>query len=105
MGTWVGEKALVNPALFRSGTCITTKLSSVLTVPGKEFHELIAQMELTHTFEQICEYKLPYGLCGRCGALGDHRANDCPQFRERGDTKASSQLSSRRPHHVDTQDL
>merc|ERR1711990_103980 len=39
-GQWVGEKSLVNPLLHRSGSAVTSALTSVLVVPGHDFHEL-----------------------------------------------------------------
>eukprot|EP00927_Polykrikos_kofoidii_P061718 TRINITY_DN5655_c0_g1_i2.p1 TRINITY_DN5655_c0_g1~~TRINITY_DN5655_c0_g1_i2.p1 ORF type:complete len:1184 (-),score=202.56 TRINITY_DN5655_c0_g1_i2:24-3482(-) len=79
-GMWVGEKALVNPALGRSITAICRTTSTLLVIPADGFRKLLIDFNLQGTFEEYCVRKLWHGICGRCGVVGDHFANDCPEI-------------------------
>jgi len=87
---WVGEKALVNPYLRRSGTAFAKSLSTLLTVSGESFHGLLKKLCLLEDFKQFCRDQLWRGLCGRCGVLGDHFTHNCPmsQSRKHGGTRS-----------------
>jgi len=77
-GMWLGERTLVNNNLKRSGTIFTTCQSTVMSVPAQGFRALLVRLELASRFEAFCRENLWKGLCGRCGELGDHFADDCP---------------------------
>lgn len=77
-GMWLGERTLVNNNLKRSGTVFTRCQSTVMSVPAHGFRNLLVRHDLAARFEAFCKENLWKGLCGRCGELGDHFADDCP---------------------------
>lgn len=81
-GNWVGEKALINPKLRRSATGVCQCPSSFMEVPAKDFHNLLTNFALEEKFQALLHVQLRYGLCGRCGVLGDHFSEACPLLRE-----------------------
>jgi len=85
-GMWVGEKALVNPRLRRTQTIVCKILSQLMVVPANSFQSLLTQFELKERFTTLLNERLWLGLCGRCGALGDHYSSHCPVL-EDGDKK------------------
>jgi len=80
-GMWVGEKGLVNPRLRRSQTIVCKVLSQLMSVPSEAFHRLLGQFELKDRFTRLLNERLWLGLCGRCGALGDHYSSSCPMLK------------------------
>eukprot|EP00929_Paragymnodinium_shiwhaense_P112274 TRINITY_DN80534_c0_g1_i1.p1 TRINITY_DN80534_c0_g1~~TRINITY_DN80534_c0_g1_i1.p1 ORF type:complete len:1161 (+),score=247.60 TRINITY_DN80534_c0_g1_i1:122-3604(+) len=77
-GMWVGEKALVNPALTRTITAVCRTTSTLMVLPAEGFQGLLIDFDLLPLFEDYCVQHLWHGICGRCGRIGDHFANDCP---------------------------
>jgi CRP-like cAMP-binding protein len=79
-GMWLGERALVNHNLCRSGTVFAGggTACSLMVVPAEDFHVLLEEADLTQKFQEFCREHIWRGLCGRCGALGDHFADGCP---------------------------
>lgn len=75
---WIGEKALVNPLLRRSATALAKCFVNVLEVLAADFQRTVAESELGEYFKHMCEYQVPFGLCGQCGGLGDHFTDVCP---------------------------
>jgi len=98
-GMWLGEKALVNPQLQRSATAVTRVISSLLAVPADGFQQLLNHMELEQRFSQFCEEHLWKGLCGRCGALGEHFTDQCTA-RHRCRTLSLLEMHSRFPSQL-----
>lgn len=89
---WVGEKALINASLKRSGSLHTVKMSHLLAVPGDAFRELLTKEDLLQVFNDFCAEHLWRGLCGRCGVLGDHFSHECPHLNvKRPSQKGASQ--------------
>jgi len=82
-GMWLGEKALTNPWLHRGGTIVTLTMSTLMSVPAHDFHELLQQFSLHEKFHQLCQSGVQKGLCGRCGNLGNHFSDSCPLLEER----------------------
>jgi len=80
VGHWIGETALVSPALRRDMTIVTKKITSLMGVPAEAFFELLESHHLMDAFEQVCKEYLWRGLCGRCGSLGDHFVETCPML-------------------------
>mmetsp|Transcript_25232 Transcript_25232/g.58074 ORF Transcript_25232/g.58074 Transcript_25232/m.58074 type:complete len:1026 (-) Transcript_25232:70-3147(-) len=87
-GMWVGERALVSTLLHRKMTVMALVMSYTMTVPAEEFHQILAQLELTAQYQDFCVQHLPNGLCGRCGSIGEHMLLGCPTIR-----KASTHIS------------
>lgn len=75
---WVGEKALVNPTLLRTVTAVCKTMCTLMAVPCDGFRHLLIDFEILAPFEEYCVQHLWHGICGRCGVVGDHFANDCP---------------------------
>lgn len=79
-GMWVGEKALVSTGFRRSNSIVTTTTSTLMVVNSNEFHALIDDLNLRERFQIFCTDELWKGLCGRCGEMGDHFTDECPQI-------------------------
>lgn len=77
-GMWLGEMALVGSGFRRRGTCIAKSLTRVMAVPGEAWMRTITKTGLEACFEQLKRSHLDYGLCGRCGVMGDHFSHACP---------------------------
>lgn len=80
VGHWVGEAALVNPFLRRTLSVLTVTTASLMRVPAEEFQEVLSRLGLSSAFKALCKEHLWQGLCGRCGMLGDHFTNACPEL-------------------------
>lgn len=93
-GMWVGESALASALLRRSATVITKSITAVMVVPGQEFHSLISRCGLLAEYQAFCSQHLWKGLCGRCGALGDHFSDTCHHGRKRSSIQSSCQPPS-----------
>lgn len=78
-GMWVGESALVSSVLRRSSTCIAVVCTTLVALRGDSFHEVISRHHLMHRFQMFCAEVVWRGFCGRCGSLGDHFSDTCPQ--------------------------
>jgi len=76
-GMWVGEKALVCPYLPRTVTVTTQVTSTLMAVPADAFRNLLLDFGLLKEFEDFCAQILDLGVCGRCGDVGSHFANEC----------------------------
>lgn len=97
-GMWVGENALVSSVLRYSATMYTRMMSSLMVLKGEEFRQLISNLALMPRFEQFCSEELWQGLCGRCGTLGDHFSDSCPEVFDSRSSKVQQderQLASR----------
>lgn len=76
-GMWIGEKALVNSDLQRCETAVCEMRTDLMVVPAAAFWSLVADFGFTEQYESMLRKKLWVGLCGRCGALGDHFTQEC----------------------------
>lgn len=75
---WIGEVALVNPALRRNRTVVSRTTSTLMMLPATGFQEVLTRLGLDGSFRQLLRDHLWKGLCGRCGKLGDHFPEYCP---------------------------
>jgi len=73
-----------------------------MMIPAEEFHELISKLGLATRFKIMLTERLWLGLCGRCGAFGDHTPIDCPQFgRHEEQTMSTRRILKRFLSHYD----
>lgn len=91
-GMWHGEKSLVNTSQRRKGTVVTRCLCQIMVLPTSKFHETLARYHLVPTFERFCSEHIWKGICGRCGSIGDHFAEDCPHIQAKSHKHGISRL-------------
>jgi len=87
-GMWVGERALVKPFMLHKMTCVALSMSCTMTVPSERFHQILHQLDLQHSYQGLCKEHVSKGLCGRCGAIGEHMIHGCPTIRDAGQQPA-----------------
>lgn len=81
---WVGEKALVSSDRVRTITCLCKTTCMLMKVPANDFRNVLLEYGILGQFEEYCVENLWKGICGRCGTVGDHFANECPLSFEAG---------------------
>jgi len=76
-GMWVGEKALLSPMFPRTLTAVTKTLSTLMVVLAASFQSVLTKFDLRDQYLELCQKYVWKGVCGRCGLIGSHFANEC----------------------------
>jgi len=80
-GMWIGVSALINSDLLRSETIVCKTRCDLMVLDASIFQTLLSRFGMEDHFETLISQKLWLGLCGRCGAFGDHFSQDCPRLK------------------------
>lgn len=93
-GMWLGETSFFNPLLLRSGSIVTLKLTALMVVSAEAFQAILEKHGLVERWHEYCKKNLWKGLCARCGCIGDHWSDACPQPNDRSSILHFEKLTS-----------